>query len=102
MGSAGAAGSIAGAGGATAGATGTGGRGGRAARRRVQAAAAARRAAPAPRLDGDVIITIKNGGFWNDTSGKRIEAHGAGLIKVGDTWYWIGEDKSRNSGTSRA
>jgi hypothetical protein len=48
---------------------------------------------------GDVIITITNGGFWNDTSGKRIEAHGAGLIKVGDTWYWIGEDKSHNSGT---
>jgi len=46
---------------------------------------------------GDVIITIKNGGFWNDTSGKRIEAHGAGLIKAGDTWYWIGEDKSGNS-----
>jgi hypothetical protein len=50
---------------------------------------------------GDVIITIKNGGFWNDTGGKRIEAHGAGLIKVGDTWYWIGEDKSGNSGTFR-
>jgi len=49
----------------------------------------------------DVIITIKNGGFWNDTGGKRIEAHGAGLIKVGDTWYWIGEDKSGNSGTFR-
>src|SRR6185503_20226837 len=50
---------------------------------------------------GDVIITIKNGGFWNDTAGKRIEAHGAGLIKVGDTWYWIGEDRSGNSGTFR-
>jgi hypothetical protein len=48
-------------------------------------------------VTGDVIITIKNGGFWNDTSGKRIEAHGAGLILVGDTWYWIGEDKSGNS-----
>jgi hypothetical protein len=47
----------------------------------------------------DVIVTIKNGGFWNDTTGKRIEAHGAGLIHVGDTWYWIGEDKSQNSGT---
>jgi F5/8 type C domain/Glycosyl hydrolases family 43 len=46
----------------------------------------------------DVLITIKNGGFWNDTSGKRIEAHGPGFIKVADTWYWIGEDKSHNSG----
>jgi hypothetical protein len=51
---------------------------------------------------GDVIITIKNGGFWNDTTGKRIEAHGAGLIAVGDTWYWIGEDKSGNSGNFKA
>ena len=40
-----------------------------------------------------------NGGFWNDTTGNRIEAHGAGLIHVGDTWYWIGEDKSHNAGT---
>lgn len=43
-------------------------------------------------------VTIKNGGFWNDTSGKRIEAHGGGFIQVGDTWYWVGEDKSMNSG----
>ena len=47
----------------------------------------------------DTIITIRNGGFWSDTGGQRIEAHGAGLIKVGDTWYWIGEDKSHNAGT---
>ena len=50
---------------------------------------------------GDMIITIKNGGFWNDARGMRIEAHGAGMIKVGDTWYWIGEDKAHNSGTFR-
>ena len=34
--------------------------------------------------------------------GKRIEAHGAGLILVGDTWYWIGEDKSGNSSAFKA
>jgi hypothetical protein len=43
-------------------------------------------------------VTIANNGFWNDTSGKRIEAHGGGFIQVGDTWYWVGEDKSHNSG----
>ena len=37
-------------------------------------------------------VTISNGGFWNDISGKRIEAHGGGFIQVGDTWYWVGED----------
>lgn len=42
--------------------------------------------------------TITNGDFWNDTDGKRIEAHGAGILQVADTWYWIGEDKSHNSG----
>ena len=47
---------------------------------------------------GDQWVTIANGGFWNDTSGKRIEAHGGGFIQVGDTWYWFGEDKSKNSG----
>ena len=47
---------------------------------------------------GDQWVTIANGGFWNDTSGKRIEAHGGGFIQVGDTWYWAGEDKSMNSG----
>jgi len=44
-------------------------------------------------------ITFHNGVFWNDTAGKRIEAHGGGFLKVGDTWYWFGEDKSGNSGT---
>jgi hypothetical protein len=43
-------------------------------------------------------VTISNGGFWNDASGKRIEAHGGGFIQVADTWYWVGEDKSMNSG----
>jgi len=52
--------------------------------------------------NGDVIVTIKNGDFWQDTASNRIEAHGAGLIRVADTWYWIGEDKSANSGGFKA
>ena len=51
---------------------------------------------------GGEVVTFKNGGFWNDTKGKRIEAHGGGFLKVGDTWYWFGEDKSQNSGTFKA
>jgi hypothetical protein len=50
----------------------------------------------------DVIVTITNGVFWNDTDGNRIEAHGAGLIYTNDAWYWIGEDKSANSGNFKA
>jgi hypothetical protein len=49
-----------------------------------------------------VLVTITNGVFWNDTDGNRIEAHGAGLIHTNDAWYWIGEDKSANSGNFKA
>ena len=49
-----------------------------------------------------MIVTFHNGVFWNDTKTKRIEAHGGGFLKVGDTWYWFGEDKSQNSGTFKA
>jgi hypothetical protein len=45
----------------------------------------------------DVVATIHNGVFWNDSAGNRIEAHGGGFLRVGDTWYWIGEDKSHNA-----
>ena len=66
-------------------------------------AAACPRATPAPASSGnDVIVTITNGDFWLDTAGNRIEAHGAGLIYANDAWYWIGEDKSRNSGGFKA
>ncbi|MBN2342354.1 MAG: discoidin domain-containing protein [Deltaproteobacteria bacterium] len=47
-------------------------------------------------------VTITNGGFWQDVEGNRIEAHGGGFLKEGDTWYWIGEDKSHNSGNFKA
>jgi hypothetical protein len=43
---------------------------------------------------GDLIVTIKNGGFWLDTAGNRIEAHGGGFLFADDAWYWIGEDRS--------
>jgi hypothetical protein len=50
----------------------------------------------------DVIVRFRNGGYWNDTSGKRIEAHGGGFLLDRGTWYWFGEDKSHNAGTFRA
>jgi hypothetical protein len=37
---------------------------------------------------------IASGTTWNDTAGSPIEAHGGGLIKVGSTYYWVGEDHS--------
>ncbi|MBN2577143.1 MAG: family 43 glycosylhydrolase, partial [Deltaproteobacteria bacterium] len=50
----------------------------------------------------DKVVTFKNGGFWNDTRGKRIEAHGGGFYKEGDTWYWVGEDKSATPANPKA
>ncbi|GAB6988147.1 RICIN domain-containing protein [Paenibacillus pini] len=38
--------------------------------------------------------TITPGIPWNDTNGNFIQAHGGGMIKVGSTYYWVGEDKT--------
>lgn len=39
-------------------------------------------------------VTITPGTVWNDTSGSPIQAHGGGIITVGNTYYWLGEDKT--------
>ena len=36
--------------------------------------------------------TVVPGAIWNDTDGKLIQAHGGGMIQVGNTFYWFGED----------
>jgi hypothetical protein len=42
-------------------------------------------------------VTITPGTVWNDTQGKVIQAHGEGITKVGNTYYWFGEDKTNGS-----
>ena len=37
--------------------------------------------------------TIRSGELWPDDSGRHINAHGGGIMKYGDTWYWFGENK---------
>lgn len=44
-----------------------------------------------------VSVTITPGSVWNDTQGNVIQAHGEGIIKVGTTYYWLGEDKTNGS-----
>jgi hypothetical protein len=34
------------------------------------------------------------GQSWADTSGKALQMHGLGIVKVGSTWYAYGEDKT--------
>src|SRR2546429_3323195 len=42
-------------------------------------------------------VTISPGTAWKDTGGHPIQAHGGGMIKVGSTYYWLGEDKTGES-----
>jgi len=35
---------------------------------------------------------------WMDTSGNPIEAHGGGILKAGDTYYWYGENHALGAG----
>ncbi len=39
--------------------------------------------------------TIRPGEVWPDDRGRHIQAHGGGILKLGDTWYWFGEDRSQ-------
>lgn len=39
---------------------------------------------------------IENGELWYDTAGNVVQAHGAGFLKQGKTWYMIGEDRSKS------
>jgi beta-xylosidase len=39
-------------------------------------------------------VTINPGAVWLDDTGRQIQAHGGGIIQLGDTFYWFGEDRS--------
>jgi hypothetical protein len=45
--------------------------------------------------------TIRPGLAWPDNRGRHIQAHGGGVIKLGDTWYWFGEDRSRENSPAK-
>ncbi len=45
-------------------------------------------AAAAPQL-------IRPGEVWPDNRGQHVQAHGGGIIKLGNTYYWFGEDRSQ-------
>ncbi len=40
--------------------------------------------------------TFLPGELWPDNRGQHIQAHGGGILKVGDTFYWFGEDRAQN------
>ena len=41
--------------------------------------------------------TIVPGADWFDTNNSLIEAHGGDIIQIGNTYYWIGQDRSHNN-----
>lgn len=45
--------------------------------------------------------TITPGDVWPDNRGQHIQAHGGGIIKLGNTYYWFGEDRSQGLDPTR-
>ena len=43
---------------------------------------------------------IRPGEVWPDDRGKHIQAHGGGIIKLGKTYYWYGEERSQGLDTN--
>ena len=38
---------------------------------------------------------LKPGEVWPDDRGLHVQAHGGGIVRLGDTFYWFGEDRSQ-------
>ncbi|MFI5380433.1 MAG: discoidin domain-containing protein [Tepidisphaerales bacterium] len=39
--------------------------------------------------------TIQSGVVWKDMAGEAIQAHGVGMLRVGEVYYWFGEQRER-------
>ncbi|MEV0319176.1 RICIN domain-containing protein [Streptomyces sp. NPDC050658] len=48
---------------------------------------------PAPEESASAPVTIPNATQFTDTTGAGVHAHGGGAIKVGDYYYWFGENR---------
>jgi hypothetical protein len=44
--------------------------------------------------------SIRPGQPWLDTNGKRIQAHGGSVIYIDGVYYFYGENKEKNDGTT--
>jgi beta-xylosidase len=45
----------------------------------------------------DTAPTIKPSAIWPDDRGEHVNAHGGGILQVGDTWYWFGEYRPQDA-----
>ncbi len=48
-------------------------------------------------LNAQTLTPIQPGMLWPDDRGQHIQAHGGGIFKLGDTWYWFGEDRAKEN-----
>lgn len=62
-------------------------------------AAAVARAAPAVPSPRDAFFP---GEIWPDNNGRHINAHGGGVLRHGDRWWWFGEHKIAGEAGNRA
>ena len=50
---------------------------------------------------GKANAAIVPGAVWLDNRGQPIQAHGGGILKVGDTFFWFGEDRAQGLDPSK-
>lgn len=43
---------------------------------------------------------FKPGELWPDTNGDHIQAHGGGIVKIGPTYFWYGEERAKGLDTN--
>jgi hypothetical protein len=48
-------------------------------------------------LSAGAADSIRPGALWPDNRGEHIQAHGGGVIKLDETYYWFGEDRARDN-----
>jgi hypothetical protein len=44
---------------------------------------------------GNSTDLIRPGDPWNDSDSKRIQAHSVGITKMGNRYYWFGENRTQ-------
>ena len=46
------------------------------------------------------VSAFRPGEIWPDENGQHINAHGGGVLKYGDTYYWFGEHKAEHTSSA--
>jgi len=52
------------------------------------------------KVSAQKLTQINPGGIWPDKQGNHIQAHGGGIIKIKNTFYWYGEQRAQNLDTN--